>query len=154
MPRLVETLTDKIMNIQKTCIAILVVTLAIATTNAQEASVKIKEVAEKFVKGADDQDAALLKKVLEPNSIQYVLMGGKFNIFTTNQYITMVEEKKLGGKPRKITFKHAEVLSKKLAVVVLNAVSSEYDFLYQLTLGRSDNDKWEIIGISTEINGV
>ena len=66
----------------------------------------------------------------------------------------MVEEKKLGGKPREIAFKHAEFLSEKLAVVVLNAVSSEYDFLYQISLGKSNDRKWEIIGIATEINGI
>ncbi|GAA4270795.1 nuclear transport factor 2 family protein [Aquimarina gracilis] len=142
------------MKFKKTFITILVFALAFTTFNAQESKAKIKEIAAQFVKGADIQDATLLQKVLEPNSIQYVLMGGKFNIFTANQYITMVEEKKLGGKPRKITFKHAEFLSKNLAVVVLNAVSSEYDFLYQISLGISNNDKWKIIGVSTEINGI
>ncbi len=142
------------MKIKKTYVTILVFTLVFVTSHAQESKAKIKEVATQFVKAADIQDAALLQKVLEPNSIQYVLMGGKFNIFTTKQYITMVAEKKLGGKPRKITFKHAEFLSKKLAVVVLNAVSSEYDFLYQISLGMSNNNKWEIIGVSTEINGI
>lgn len=142
------------MKFKKTWVAILVFTLAFLTSNAQESKVKIKEIAVQFVKGADIQDATLLQKVLEPNSIQYVLMGGRFNILTAKQYITMVEEKKLGGKPRKITFKHVEFLSKNLAVVVLNAVSSEYDFLYQISLGMSNKDKWEIIGVSTEINGI
>ncbi|MEL6561577.1 MAG: nuclear transport factor 2 family protein [Bacteroidota bacterium] len=142
------------MKLKKTCMMILVCTLLFATSYAQESKDEIKEVATQFVRGADIQDAALLEKVLEPNSIQYVLMGGDFNILTTKQYITMVEEKKLGGKPREITFKHAEFLSKKLAVVVLNAVSSEYDFLYQISLGKSSDSKWEIIGIATEINGI
>ena len=142
------------MKLKKTCTMILVCTLLFAASYAQESKDEIKEVATQFVKGADIQDAALLQKVLEPNSIQYVLMGGDFNILTTKQYITMVEEKKLGGKPREIAFKHAEFLSEKLAVVVLNAVSSEYDFLYQISLGKSNDRKWEIIGIATEINGI
>jgi len=142
------------MKIKKSSMSILVLILAFATSNAQESKVKIKEVAAQFVKGADIQDARLLQKILEPNSIQYVLMEGKFNVLTASQYITMIDEKKLGGKPRKITYRHAEILGKNLAVVVLNAVSSEYDFLYQLSLGKSKNDKWEIIGVSAEINDI
>ncbi len=142
------------MKFKKTCLTILVCILAFTTSNAQETKVKIKEVAAQFVKAADNHDVTLLQKVLEPNSIQFVLMGGKFNIITAEQYITMLNEKKIGGKPRKITYQHAEFLSKNLAVIVLNAVSSEYDFLYQISLGMSNSNKWEIIGVSTEIKGI
>jgi len=91
---------------------------------------------------------------LEPSSLQYVLIGGKFNTFTAEQYIKMVADKKLGGKPRTINYQHAEFLGDNLAVVVLQAVSSEYDFLYQLSMARSNSGKWEIVGVTTEIKGV
>ena len=128
--------------------------LTFGPVKAQDTKADIKKVAANFVKGADVQNAELLKTVMEENSLQYVLIGGKFNTFSAEQYITMVKEKQLGGKPRKITYKHAEFLSENLAVVVLNAVSYEYDFLYQLSMAKSDSGKWEIVGITTEINGV
>ncbi len=128
--------------------------LTFGMVNAQDPKTDIKKVATQFVQGADDQDAELLKRVLEPNSIQYALIGGKFNTFSAEQYIKMVADKKLGGKPRKITFKHAELLSNNMAVVVINAVSSEHDFLYHLSLARSANGKWEIVGITAEIDKV
>ncbi len=127
---------------------------AFGAVKAQDAKKDIKKVAANFVKGADVQNPELLKAVMEENSLQYVLIGGKFNTFSAEQYITMVEEKKLGGKPRKITYKHVELLSENLAVVVLNAVSSEYDFLYQLSMAKSNTGKWEIVGVTTEIKGV
>lgn len=133
---------------------VLLVLFTFASVNAQDAKTNIKKVAATFVKGADAQDPDLLTAVMEPNALQYVLIGGKFNTFSTAQYIAMVKEKKLGGKPRKITYKHAELLSDHLAVVVLNAVSIEYDFLYQLSMAKSAAGKWEIVGITAEIKGV
>lgn len=142
------------MTIRKSSICILFFALALALGTAQESKTEIKKVAAQFVQGADLQKGELLEQVLEPKSLQYVLIGGKFNTFSAEQYIAMVNKKELGGKPRKITYQHAEFLGKNLAIVVLNAVSSEYDFLYQLSMARSASGKWEIVGISTEISGV
>ncbi|WP_435623537.1 nuclear transport factor 2 family protein [Flagellimonas sp.] len=135
--------------------SVLLCTVVFATTaNAQESEVKIKKIAAQFIKGADVNDGRLLEDVLEPKSLQYVLIGGKLSTFSAQDYIKMVNEKKLGGKPRKITYRHAEFLGNNLAVVVLNAVSEEYDFLYQLSMAKSAKGKWEIVGITAEINGV
>ena len=102
---------------------ILLLSLVFVTANAQDEKGEIKKVAAQFVKGADINDGQLLEEVLESKSLQYVLIGGKMSTFTAKDYIQMVKDKKLGGKPRKITFRHAEFLGKSLAVVVLNAVS-------------------------------
>jgi len=126
----------------------------IGLASAQESKDGIKKIAAQFVEAADVQNATLLAEVLEVNSQQTVLMGGKFSTFTAEKYIQMIADKKLGGKPRSITYKHAEFLSDNLAVVVLNAVSSEHDFLYQLSMAKSQNGKWEIVGITAEIHGV
>nr|WP_299337493.1 nuclear transport factor 2 family protein [Allomuricauda sp.] len=133
---------------------VLLALLTFGAVSAQESKVGIKKVAAQFVKGADVQNPEMLESILESNSIQYVLIGGKFNTFSADQYIKMVAEKQLGGKPRKITYRHAEFLGDNLAVVVLNAVSSEYDFLYQLSMAKSSSGKWEIVGVTTEIKGV
>ncbi|WP_299535774.1 nuclear transport factor 2 family protein [Ulvibacterium sp.] len=142
------------MIIKKSSICILFLTLVFGFGNAQESKAVIKEVAAQFVQGADLQKGEMLEQVLEPKSLQYVLIGGKFNTFSAEQYIAMINKKELGGKPRKITYQHAEFLGRNLAIVVLNAVSSEYDFLYQLSMARSASGKWEIVGITTEISGV
>ncbi|UJH67809.1 nuclear transport factor 2 family protein [Allomuricauda sp. SCSIO 65647] len=140
------------MVIKKLVFSVLLLTFAFSS--AQESKVKIKQVAAQFVRGADVQDGELLKEVLEPKSLQYVLVGGKLNTFSAKEYIKMVNDKQLGGKPRKITYRHAEFLGKNLAVVVLNAVSEEYDFLYQLSMTKLADGKWEIVGVTAEINGV
>ncbi|MCL6264857.1 nuclear transport factor 2 family protein [Flagellimonas myxillae] len=128
--------------------------LSMGAINAQDSKNDIKKVAAQFVKGADEQNPELVKDVLEENSNQYVLIGGKFSTISASQYIKMLEEKKLGGEPRKITYKHAEYLGENLAVVVLNAASPKYDFLYQISMARSNSGKWEIVGITTEVNEV
>ncbi len=142
------------MIIKKLVCSALLLTLVFTVTTAQESKTKIKKIAAQFVKGADVNDGKLLEDVLEPNSLQYVLVGGKLNTFSAQDYIKMVNEKQLGGKPRKITYRHAEFLGSNLAVVVLNAVSEEYDFLYQLSMTKLANGKWEIVGVTAEINGV
>ncbi len=119
----------------------------------QSAKDDIKKVAAQFIEGADLQKGDMLEQVLEPNSQQYVVMKGKFSTFSAKQYVEMVNAKKLGGKPRKITYRHAEVLGDNIAVVVLNAVSSEYNFLYQLSLAKADDNKWQIVGITGDIKG-
>ena len=139
---------------KKSVFSVLLLTLAFGVVHAQDSKTVIKKVAAQFVKGADVQDGKLLEEVLEPKSLQYVLVGGKRNTFSAEDYINMVNDKQLGGKPRKITYRHAEFLGENLAVVVLNAVSEEYDFLYQLSMTKQADGKWEIVGVSTEINGV
>ncbi|MEM9078444.1 MAG: nuclear transport factor 2 family protein [Bacteroidota bacterium] len=142
------------MIIKKLVLGVLLFTFVFAKVPAQESKTKIKQVAAQFVKGADVQDGKLLEEILEPESLQYVLIGGKLNMFSAKDYIQMVNDKKLGGKPRKITYRHAELLGSNLAVVVLNAVSEEFDFLYQLSMTKLSNGKWEIVGITAEISGV
>ncbi|WP_350285148.1 nuclear transport factor 2 family protein [uncultured Croceitalea sp.] len=139
---------------KKTVVSVLFFALAFGIGHAQDSKKEIKRVALQFVKGADVQDGKILESVLEPKSLQYVLMGGKLNLFSAKDYIQMVKDKKLGGKPRKITFRHAELLGDNMAVVVLNAVSEEYDFLYQLSMTKLDDGKWDIVGITAEIKGV
>ncbi|MEM8762961.1 MAG: nuclear transport factor 2 family protein [Bacteroidota bacterium] len=142
------------MKIQKILMPLLLLLLTVGAMQAQESKAKIKQVAAQFVKGADVQDGKMLERILEPSSLQYVMMGGKLNTFSAKDYVQMVNDKKLGGKPRKITYRHAEYLGNNLAVVVLNAVSVEYDFLYQLSMTKGTDGKWTIVGITAEINGV
>ena len=142
------------MKIQKILIPLFVSLFLLSAVQAQESKSKIKQVAAQFVKGADVQDGKMLEKILEPSSLQYVMIGGKLNTFSAKDYVRMVNAKKLGGKPRKITYRHAELSGNNHAVVVLNAVSVEYDFLYQLSMTKGADGTWTIVGITAEINGV
>ncbi len=142
------------MKIQKLLFCALALVFISATGSAQDAKSKIKQVAGQFVKGADIQDGKMLEKILEPGSLQYVVLGDKLNTFSAKDYIQMINDKKLGGKPRKVKYHHAELLGNHMAVVVLSAVSEEYEFLYQLSMTSLGDGKWTIVGITAEINGV
>ena len=138
----------------KRCMILLVVTAGIACKlQAQDSKAAVKELAQNFVKAADIQDAALMKGLLYPESLQFVAMGEKLIKYPAEQYIAAVEAKKLGGEPRVITFKNVEIVGDKTAVASLDAVSSKYHFNYHLSMAKSEG-KWVIIGILTEIKGV
>ena len=69
------------MKIQKILIPLFVSLFLLSAVQAQESKSKIKQVAAQFVKGADVQDGKMLEKILEPSSLQYVMIGGKLNTF-------------------------------------------------------------------------
>ena len=110
----------------------------------------MKNVAAQFVKLVDKNDADQLKKLLHPNMVQHVQMGGKLIPFNGSDFIQMVADKKLGGKPRKIEFHSANVLRGQTGQVILRAVSDEYDFMYQLAMAK-DGDNWIITGVLVDI---
>lgn len=117
----------------------------------EEASVaKIKAVAEQFVEVVDKNDAEALRGLLHPDMIQYTYLGDKLIPFKGADFAQLVADKKLGGVPRKVTHKSAKIIRDNTALVVLNAVSSEYDFMYQLSLARVA-DQWTIVGILVDV---
>ena len=110
----------------------------------------IKAIAEEFIKVVDNNDADALAKILHPEMIQFVRLDGNIIPFKAADYIKMVGDKKLGGVPRKVTHKYAEVLRGESADVVITAKSSEYDFLYQLSMMKGEHG-WVIVGILADI---
>ena len=113
----------------------------------------LRKVAEQFVKVVDENNGAELQKLLHPEMLQYVQLGDKLIPFKTPDYIQMVSDKKIGGKPRKVTHKSASILRGNTANVILNAVSDEYDFMYQLSMVKSSGE-WIIVGILADIKKV
>ena len=113
-----------------------------------------KETAEKFVKFIDKSEADKLRAIVHPDMLQYTNLGGKLIPFKGADFIQMVADKKLGGKPRKVSHKSADIIRGNAAYVTLNAVSEEYDFLYQLSMAKQASGNWIIVGISAEINKV
>ncbi len=121
-----------------------------ANSTANNELKAVKNLAEKFVQLIDKNDADQLKTIMHPDMLQYTVLDGKLIPFKGTDFIQMVADKKLGGKPRKITHKLAEVIRGDVAYVVLNAVSSEYDFMYQLSIAKQ-NGNWIIVGILVDI---
>lgn len=119
-------------------------------TKAETNESELKALAEKFVKLVDENDAEALKLILHPQMIQYTQLGDKLIPFKGADFIEMVAAKKLGGVPRKVTHLSAQVIRGKTALVITNAVSSEYDFMYQLSMVNTP-DGWMIVGILTDI---
>ncbi len=110
----------------------------------------IKSVAEQWVKTVDANDGEGLKALLHDQMVQYTMLGEQLIPSTGTDFAKMVADKKLGGVPRKITIKSANVLRGNTAEVVLQAVSSEYDFMYQISLVKQEG-KWLIVAVLTDI---
>lgn len=113
----------------------------------------LRKAAQEFVKVVDENNAQALEKMLHPQLIQYVQMGDKLIPFKAADFIQMVADKKIGGTPRKVTFKSSHIVRGKTASVVANAVSHEYDFMYQLSMVESGG-QWLIVGILVDIRKV
>ncbi|MEL7001162.1 MAG: nuclear transport factor 2 family protein [Bacteroidota bacterium] len=114
---------------------------------------QLRKTAMEFVKVVDNNDVEALKKILHPQLIQYVQLGENLVPFKAADFIQMVADKKIGGTPREVTFKSSKIVRGKTGNVVLNAVSHEYDFMYQLSMVEADG-QWLIVGILIDIQKV
>lgn len=114
---------------------------------------ELRKTAREFVKVVDDNNAEALEKMLHPQLIQYVQLGEKLIPFKAADFIQMVADKKIGGTPREVTFKSSNIVRGKTASVVVNAVSHEYNFMYQLSMVESEG-RWLIVGILVDIQKV
>ena len=109
-----------------------------------------KKVAEKFIQLVDKNQAEELKAIMHPDMLQYTNLDGKLIPFKGTDFIQMVADKKLGGEPRKISHKSADVIRGSSAYVIVNAVSAEYDFMYHLSMAKQE-ENWVIVGILVDI---
>ncbi len=113
----------------------------------------LTNVAEQFVKIVDANDAEQLKPLLHPEMVQFVQLGSQLIPFKTADFIQMVADKKIGGKPRDVEVLSANILRGQTAEVRIRAVSDEYDFMYQLAMAKNGS-KWIITGVLAEIRKV
>lgn len=119
---------------------------------AEKPEETIKKLAKTFIEGADQQKGSMLKEILHPQGQQFVRLGGKLSIITAEQYIQLVDDKKLGGTPRKITFGKVKLVTDNLGLVDLTALSDKYSFKYQLSLAKNETGEWTIVNIMADIN--
>ena len=109
--------------------------------------------AEQFIKVVDDQSEKPLASLLHPELVHYVQLGDQLLTFGAADYIQMVAEKKVGGKPRKVNILSISTGRNGIGEVKLQAVSEEYDFMYYLSMVQQ-NDQWVIIGIVADLHEV
>ncbi|MEM9325859.1 MAG: nuclear transport factor 2 family protein [Bacteroidota bacterium] len=139
-------------------LTLIALTLSILLTMAYEACAtmspqtkgELEAAAEQFIKVVDANDAESLTQLLHPQMLQYVQLGGDLIPFKAADFIQMVADKKIGGVPRKISHHSANIVRGKTANVIVNAVSEEYDFMYQLSMVKTA-DQWLIVGILVDI---
>ena len=118
--------------------------------NSSSTESEIRKTAEKFIRVVDDNDNMALEKMLHPQLVQYVYLNGKLIPFKAQDFVQMVNKKEIGGTPRNITFKSSEIVRGYTASVIVQAVSREYDFMYQLSMAKSAGE-WIIVGILVDI---
>lgn len=103
-----------------------------------------------FIELVDDNDSEELAEILHPEMVQFAKIGDQLHPFKATDFIQMVAEKKLGGTPRQITVHSVQLVRDDTVNVVLQAVSTEYDFMYQIALAKVD-DKWLVVGVMSDI---
>lgn len=108
------------------------------------------ETATAFIQLVDDNEAEALTKILHPEMIQFAKIGGKLHPFKAADFIQMVADKKLGGKTREITIHTVQLVRDGTVNIVLQAVSEEYDFMYQIALAKA-SDQWQVVGVMSDI---
>ncbi|MEM9674604.1 MAG: hypothetical protein ACFB15_24830 [Cyclobacteriaceae bacterium] len=111
------------------------------------------EAAKDFVKFVDENDATSLEQVLHPEMMQFAKIGDKLMPFKGRDFVKMVADKKLGGTPREISVKNAQVIRGETVDVKLQAVSHEYDFMYQISLAK-EAEKWLVVTVLSDIKPI
>ncbi len=111
------------------------------------------QTAKDFIKFVDESDAASLETILHAEMMQFAKIGDKLMPFKGGDFIQMVADKKLGGTPREITLKSVQSIRGETVDVILQAVSHEYDFMYQISLAKSSG-KWLVVTVLSDIKPV
>ncbi len=107
---------------------------------------QIQQAIEKFIKGGDNSDTAILEEILHKDyqNIQdgFFDQPGIF-VISKNEYIRLVREKIFGGKPRKITYHFLEH-NNNIAYAKVSLESSVLRFSSLITCVQ-ENGKWQVM---------
>lgn len=131
--------------------------LALGNVNSSSQSIdplsELREVATQFIQLVDVNDSEKLSPLFHPTMMQYVQLGGNLIPMSSADFIQMVADKKVGGKARKMEIKAINLRRGQAAEVIIHAISDEYDFMYHLSLAKSQ-EKWVIVSILTDIEQI
>ena len=131
-------------------LALFSVTAVFAYPNTEDPIEQAKKAAEQFIQAVDKSDTEQLRTLLHQDLVQFARLNGALMAFKTQDFIQMIGDKKIGGVTRTISHQSAQLIRGEAVDVTLNAVSSEYDFMYQIALAKSEG-KWMIVGILVDI---
>ncbi len=137
----------------KTMLMILVAVMTNYSASNEKAPKDAIQAAKDFVTLVDENDASSLEQVLHPEMMQFAKIGDKLMPFKRSDFIQMVADKKLGGTPREITIKNAHVIRGETVDVMLQAISHEYDFMYQISLAK-EAEKWLVVTVLSDIKPI
>lgn len=118
-------------------------------TDADKVSrAEIVAVIESFALGADTQDAERVGRTLHPQSAQYLPAAEGVRVFTRDQYLALLEAKKIGGQRREMTIGTVEVTEGYLAFASVQLRTDSLVFLHHFGLMKADGG-WQIMSILT-----
>jgi len=137
-------------SIMKTILFLTVSLLTSISFPTEEPLTEAIKTAEAFVQLVDVNDAAGLQKILHPEMMQFAKIGDKLMPMNGSDFVSMVADKKLGGHPRAITLKNVQLVRGETIDIILQAVSEEYDFMYQVAMAK-EADQWLILTVLTDI---
>ncbi|MEM6841008.1 MAG: nuclear transport factor 2 family protein [Bacteroidota bacterium] len=137
----------------KTMLMVLVAMMTSYKAPNEKAPKDAVEAAKEFVTLVDENNASSLEQVLHPEMMQFAKIGDKLMPFKRRDFIQMVADKKLGGTPREISVKDAQVIRGETVDVKLQAVSHEYDFMYQISLAK-EAGKWLVVTVLSDIKPI
>ena len=112
-------------------------------SSADEA--EIRSAIEQFSTAADNQDAAGVGEVLHVEAQQFYMGPEGLVRLETPTYLSLIEQKKIGGEARVLNIKRIDVNGEMASAKVL-MTGKEYTFDNYISLMRVD-DRWQIMSI-------
>jgi hypothetical protein len=132
-----------------TTLIIAMTTIGAAPTMSEEQA--IQRTIETFTKGADKRDVRALETVLHPSfRVVFAIEGSKnpAAVLTRAEYLSMLQEGKIGGKERKLEVDTTKVMGVfGFARVHLDAPGEKFDA--ELALVRESSGAWKIVHDTT-----
>ncbi|MEM8484262.1 MAG: nuclear transport factor 2 family protein [Bacteroidota bacterium] len=126
----------------------------LAATFATPASddAEVRAVVKQFATAADKQDAAGVRSVLHKEAQQFFKGENGLVRLETAVYLGMIEQKKIGGQPRKLTIDHVAV-DGDMASVKATMVNKAYRFDNFISLMKVEG-QWQIMSIVLRMQAV
>ena len=112
----------------------------------------IKGMVAEFIQAGDDQNGAMAGKVLHPTSTHHV-PGKNFEngilVVSTEQYVAMLDAKKIGGYPRQTDIKSIDLGKWNRSAMVTLELDSDKMKFHQFIGFAKVNDEWKIVSVLT-----
>ena len=113
-------------------------------TSASEEK-QVTQCVEQFVIGADQQDQTAIASVLHDHFRVMLNPGNdEVQMISKDQYLSLIEEKKIGGTPRTLSIDQVDVFGAKTAKVKAQLSSDKMTFYSYYSLMKVNGD-WQIV---------